>query len=309
MAGKRTRIRSLALCIALGTLVCIALGVPSSGLSDESETEKESFYQQLSRVVIRLEETVPVDRSGRTKTRPVGTAFFVKFDDRTFLVSARHVADRPNDLHARVASRRLDTGETEVMELRIPADAWVFHRQDQKKIRVGSRVHVVAAIDVAAVMIPNLKEGRVIAIEYCPDPCPEGGTQQFADADPEPPEMVLVFGFPADVGFSLLEQRPIGRLGIISMATSEPFLRRQDGLLMDSRVVLVDAPIFGGNSGGPVFQRPENRKPLVLLGLISATNSTLSYAVAEPVSRISEAVEYARKEGEPQPPPTWDKLP
>ena len=184
----------------------------------------------------------------------------------------------------------------------------MFHRQDQKTIRVGGREDVVAAIDVAAVMVPSIKERRIRTIGFCPDPCPEGKTQQFADADPEPPVMVLVFGFPLDLGFSLLEQRPIGRLGMISMAATQRFLRTQ-GKLRDSRVVLVDAPLFPGNSGSPVFQRPELGKRFQLLGLISAANSALSYAVAEPVTRISEAVKYAREEGEPQPAPSWHPRP
>jgi len=43
---------------------------------------------------------------------------------------------------------------------------------------------------------------------------PESESNLLPLEDPVPPQAVLVFGFPLDIGFNLLEQRPFGRLGI-----------------------------------------------------------------------------------------------
>lgn len=302
---KRYRLISL----GAGTVgLCAVLALPAPALSETEDVEDESFYQQITRVIIRLQESVVINRAGATGKQPVGTAFFVYYKGGDYLVSARHVVDRPVDLHAWVPSQRHDTRETDVVELQLPTNAWVFHPGDEVKVKVGQKQEKVAAVDVAVAMVPRIKDRRIRKIGYCPDPCPEGESQQFADADPEPPAMVLVFGFPGDIGFSLLEQRPMGRLGMISMTARQPFLR-VDGMLKDSRVVIVDAPIFPGNSGSPIFRRPELGQPFELLGLISATNVSRSYAIAEPVTRIAEALEHARKAGKPSPSPSWHPLP
>src|SRR6185295_12584936 len=98
---------------------------------------------------------------------------------------------------------------------------------------------------------------------------------------------------PGNLGFLLTEQRPMARLGVVAMVAEEPFVRTESEL-RDQRVLLIDAPSFGGNSGGPVFTYPR-AGPMRLAGLISAMNRSLAYGIAEPVSRIAEAIAAAHQ--------------
>ena len=76
------------------------------------------------------------------------------------------------------------------------------------------------------------------------------------------------------------------------MVAKEPFIRTGK-ILRDDRVFLLDAPIFPGNSGGAVFSfQPFGTSTLI--GLISASQVKLGFAVAEPVSRITETIEHVR---------------
>jgi hypothetical protein len=106
----------------------------------------------------------------------------------------------------------------------------------------------------------------------------------------------LVFGFPGDLGFELAEQRPMARLGVIAMVAGESFLKAR-GEFQDADVRLIDAPIFGGNSGSPVFRYRPLGGLAPLLGLVTHTNIQLDYAVMEPVWRIAQTVEQASKAG------------
>jgi S1-C subfamily serine protease len=252
---------------------------------------EESLYQQFSRAIVRLEEP--------DKHRSLGTGFFVhqKADgDTYFLVTARHVVDPRVDLRARVPTQRIDDGKTDVVELRIPKDAWVYHPAGERTVEFRGKSEKLGAVDVAVAKIPPLQDRRVRAVSYCSGVCPEGVAQQFLDGDALPPAQVLVWGFPGNLGFLLTEQRPMARLGVIAMVAEEPFVRTENEL-RDERVLLIDAPSFGGNSGGPVFTYPR-AGPMRLAGLISAMNRSLAYAIAEPVSRIAEALQTAHESTE-----------
>ena len=113
--------------------------------------------------------------------------------------------------------------------------------------------------------------------------------------DPDPPRAILVFGFPADVGFQLKEQKPLVRLGVVSMKTGREFLKLDSGKFAEERCCLIDARIFGGNSGSPVMNQITitDSQPR-LLGLVKAANARLDFAVMEPVSRIRETLDLAK---------------
>jgi hypothetical protein len=84
----------------------------------EVESEQESFYSQAPRVVIRLEHYANIQYEGTTESEkvniPDGTGFFVHSAHSLFIVTARHVAEKKYDLHARVVVRNILTKKTKL---------------------------------------------------------------------------------------------------------------------------------------------------------------------------------------------------
>jgi len=250
--------------------------------------EKEPLYKQMCRAVVRLEHIQLAQQGGRPAIQfaPQGTAFFVAHSNQLYIVSARHVVNKPHDLQARVESLRNDTNQTEVILLQLPHEKWVFHQNDG-----DADTHPV---DVAVMKIHWIKDRSIKHFLYAPPDATDRKKNQLPLEDPEPPQPILVFGFPSDVGFGLLEQRPLGRLGVVSMKTDKEFLQ-WDGKFGEERCCLIDARIFRGNSGSPVMNqmRITDSKPR-LLGLVSAANNTLDFGIMAPVSRIRETIDRAR---------------
>lgn len=270
----------------LATILSL-VGLAANAEERQDAPADEEYYEQISRVVIRLEDPA----SGA----PRGTAFFsqhTRDNEHYYLITARHVVDPRKDLRARVPSQQEASGRTEVVELRIPADAWIFHPLGRRRTTHGSAPERLYPVDIAVAKVPGIRGRRVRTVGYCPDPCPEGRDHQFLTSDPRPPASVLVWGFPESLGFKLETQRPLARLGIVAMVADEPFIRT-GGVLRDDRVLLIDAPIFPGNSGGPVFLSLPDGEATDLAGMISASNASRNYAVAEPASRVAEAMEHA----------------
>jgi hypothetical protein len=249
---------------------------------------EESLYAQLSRAVVRLEGGRMVERDGEPVVErvPLGTAFFVRSKPDLYVVSARHVVDIPYDLVARVPARQKETGQTEVLWLELPHDKWVYHPE--------SGDAQSSYVDVAAMKIPWIRDRTVRYFRYEPADSNEHDANQFPFTDPQPPEPVLVFGFPASIGFELAEQRPLARFGIVAMNTGKKFLKAR-GKWVDERCSLVDCRMLGGNSGSPVMNqiRVGDAEPRVL-GIAIASNAEYDYGVIEPVSRIRETLDVAR---------------
>lgn len=261
----------------------------------------ESLYSQLNRNVIRLEhyEQVKLEGSNEIITRniPDGTGFFVGtngVDNSLYVVTARHVAELPYDLHARVHCIKTTTGKHENILLRLKRSRWIYHP--------SSGDESARAVDVAVMRLSFPRDREVISFKHDQNNVMAGNIPK---EDPEPPQPVLVFGFPGDIGFELKEQRPIGRFGIISIVAGDRFLRYSDGKYFDKKTYLVDSSIFPGNSGSPVINQvlPILDERIKLLGLVSASNVGMKYAIVEPVSRILEAIEKAKNQ--PLDPETW----
>jgi len=253
--------------------------------------EKESFYSKSNRIIIRLEHSEKIISESSKKTedqyKPDGTAFFVQSGKELYVVTARHVVEKGYDLHAKVRSINLGTGEIEVIFLNLPRNRWVYHpRQGDIDARY---------VDVAVMKINSMMDYQVMTFLYGLDKQKEAKGNQLPLMDPEPPQPVLVFGFPSEIGFELTEQRPLGRLGIISMVAGSKFLT-MEGRFVEERACLVDIDAFPGNSGSPVINQfnlitdPKIR----LLGLLIGTNPRKHYAIIEPVSRIRETLEIAK---------------
>jgi S1-C subfamily serine protease len=249
-----------------------------------AEASKEPFYSQVSGMVVRIEQVLP---GGAIKL--LGTGFFV--DDEkgeTFIVSARHVVDCHCDLRARVPSMVTATGKSEVVELRLPYARWIFHPAAGDK--------QMADTDVAVMRLPGIKDRSIVTFMYCKQDCPKDTYNQLAD-NPSPPDQIVIFGFPLDIGFTLKEPRPMTRVGVVSLISDDPFIYidNPDGSkkLMPGGAYLIDARMFGGNSGGPVIVSNPFQQ-IRLGGLVTATNRSLDYGVATPVSQIAETLDKAK---------------
>jgi hypothetical protein len=260
--------------------------------------EEESFYDQLTRAVIRLEhrEFIQTAQTPPMHQLEIGTAFFARTGNELYVVSARHVVEKKHDFSSRVQLLNVTTGAMAMFRLELPYGNWVYHPNNGDK-----DTHYV---DVAAMKICVPVSHTPKCFGYEPADPNMKEKNQLPPFDAEPPEPILVFGFPDTIGFQLLEQRPMARLGIMSMSAGKEFLKYHIGddpndpnlfKFAEERCCLIDARMFGGNSGSPVMNqiRLGNSKPR-LLGLVTATNRTLDFGVIEPVSRIRETLDIAK---------------
>ena len=117
------------------------------------------------------------------------------------MVTARHVADVGYDLHARVKTKNKVTGKMDVVLLKLPRNRWVYHPVTGDE---NTRY-----VDVAVMRIRYVKDREIVVLRYEPPDSAQKDKSQFSPKDPEPPQGILVFGFPGDIGFDLLEQRPL----------------------------------------------------------------------------------------------------
>jgi hypothetical protein len=262
----------------------LLLGLTSTALAEE---RKEPFYSQIGRTVIRLEHVSETFTEGNTKAisenNPDGTGFFVWSGDRLFLVTARHVVDTNHDTHARVKVFNEVTKTSEILLLNLPRGNWIFHPDN------GDEKTNPVDLAVMKLTVP-VKEGFAGNVRgFVFDPT-NAASNQLPPEDALPPEQVVTFGFPGDVGFQLLEQRPMARLGIISMHTGEKFITVEQRFA-NERCDILDIKAFPGNSGSPVMGATEGTH---LLGVVIASNNS-DIAIMEPVSRIRELLEIARK--------------
>jgi hypothetical protein len=263
------------------------------GLREGEGEEKESFYSKSNRLILRLEhvEKAAPESAGRFKehSKSDGTAFFVQWADELYVVTARHVTERGYELRAKVRIKDLKTGTIKVALLSLPTKRWVYHpNQGDKDTR---------SVDVAAMKINWLEDHQVMTFLYEMEGQKEGRGNQLSLQDPEPPQPILVFGFPSEIGFELTEQRPMGRVGIVSMVAGNKFMK-MEGKYMAERACLIDIGAFPGNSGSPVINQfsLQGEPQIKLLGVLIGTNPKRRYAVMEPVSRVRETLEIARSQ-------------
>jgi hypothetical protein len=244
------------------------------------------LYESLSKSVVRLEyiqtELHGAKQIPDSNRVPDGTGFIVEHNAICYMVAARHVAEAPHPLIARVTFRGPETNEYQILQLYIPHEAWIYHPIDKSDS--------IRYVDVAVAQMPKAISGKVYSRLQ---------ESLLKSSDPVPPTSILVFGFPFELGFKLKFQKPLARSGIIALGTNEPFIV-VDGQYAESKCILIDAPIYPGNSGSPFFSNREIYGKLTLLGLIIATNNKLNYAVGEPVSRIMECLDYAEKNPKPE---------
>jgi len=263
---------------------------------EQEEAEKESFYTQATRAVIRLahyeERRAEGQATATQRVVPDGTGFFVKAPGGLFVVTARHVVESPYDLHARVPTRT-PAGTIVVRELRFPRTRRRLHRD------LG--ITTTWPVDVAAIKVAV---DGIVHFTHCTDDCGRDEHDHLEDVQAEPPDAIMVFAFPADIGLELKESRPMGRQGILALLADDEFIKitqqLPDGSIVSKYAArgafLMDVKVFGGNSGSPIIVGAEHlsRNKLHLLGLVIGTNDTQSFAIGLPVARIREVLDLAK---------------
>ncbi len=269
------------------------------------EATKEPFYQQLVRAVIRLEEHQSICVPGRDwsveRNVTIGTGFFVrdrlpgtanKNVSRFFLVTARHVVENHADIFARVA-----TGESgnDTAVLLLPRKLWVFHP--------GPNPEGTFPIDVAVMRVEYrdfMKAFLHCTEEENPEGCGEGESTgkpplNQLNKPPSVMERAIFFGFPgSDITKEALE--PFARAGVVAYTERNAEFPITGKLAADSDMYFVDAPAFGGNSGGPVLREPLLfRAGVELRDLVTGGHSGgRDYAIITSVTRIRETLVHAR---------------
>ena len=269
------------------------------------EATKEPFYQQLVRAVIRLEEHQSICVPGRDwsveRDVTIGTGFFVrdrlpgtanKGAYRFFLVTARHVVENRADIFARVA-----TGESghDAAVLLLPRKLWVFHP--------GPNPEGTFPIDVAVMRVEH-RDFMKVFLHCTEEENPEGCGEIESTGKPllnqlnNPPsvmERAIFFGFPgSDITKEALE--PFARAGIVAYTERNAGIRIDGRLAADPNMYLVDAPAFGGNSGGPVLRELlPGFAGIELRGLVTGGHvGGRDYTTITSVTRIRETLIHAR---------------
>ncbi len=290
------------------TLALVSLSV-GAALNVSADERQATLYAASIHGVVPIQELQSLCTPGLPQPIQtivtLGTGFYVLLDqsgpNSLWLVTARHVVERHADLlvKARIGS---ETKETAYMVL--PRAKWIFHP--------SPTVQGVMPIDVAVMKVkPPIGS---IAFRYCRGECEEDPTskQRFPndlDTVPEPTDHALFFGYPAgDVVPG--ELPPFVRSGIVAYAEANPYLKI-DGLpLADESVFYIDAPSFGGNSGGPVMREPSLFRPKIqLFGLVTGSNPSRSHTIATSVTKIKETIDHAAKQTSLQAEMSWSKTP
>ena len=254
--------------------------------------DRGSLYTQVPSLVVQL-VSYRQEENDQLCRVPVGTAFFIhttKKLENLYLVTAGHVVDGVDDLYARVPFLMTQTGKRQMVGLHLKQSDWIKHP--------NKGTEKILPIDIAMVGIEKLKGTLASAFLLCEGDCPVGHYNQLTD-DPEPPEDILVYGFPGDIGFQLIEPRPLARKGVVALSAKKgegPYIsmkKNHEERFFNPKVFLMDIDMFPGNSGSPVLRFPLDSYVPYLGGLVTATNLSDRYAIAEPVSYILELLEIA----------------
>lgn len=176
-----------------------------------------------------------------------GSGFFIRTDKKVYLVTAKHVLQR-------------DDGTIRALEIEI------IYQSINPEIKINGRLRVnlaatkptfhktadVALVEIGVVKTTSgIKEFKVLEdIEILersyikPTIVPATGLKLLSDvviaAD------IYVFGYPTSLGLETAKQfdssKPLLRKGIVA------------NVHFPAKTIILDCPVYGGNSGGPVVQ-------------------------------------------------------
>jgi len=270
----RRLLAGLVFCI-LPANAALSKGLPSDG--------------PFERAVIELTHAARNHLKGHHEARTVlnGTAFFLKSGGDLFIVSARHVVEKDYDLRARVRARNRRTGALADFSLRFPRDGWIYHPNE------GNRQ--TRYVDVAVMKIVPIPGHELVSFQY--DDGAAGPPPLFASRL-NVPVPVLVYGFSKNT-MARTALIPAPRLAIVPATAAQCAFRVNGKKFADRKAFLIEAEISPGNSGSPVLAPVPPRlltREMRVIGMVIGTNEEMGWAVVEPVSRIREAIRFARKQ-------------
>lgn len=181
-----------------------------------------------------------------------GSGFFLNLETGTVLVAARHVLfkEGADDLHGVEAEIRSYSkapketgGNIFLLDLgRLQRDGNIKRHttHDVAVIRIGKPIsgdepHVLKLLD--GVTVKELTRSGILGVA-------ENTVKKFEDVLVA--NQVFIFGFPTSIGLKNIPQidyaKPLLRTGIVA-GTNEK-----------ARTILLDCPVYQGNSGGPVLE-------------------------------------------------------
>jgi hypothetical protein len=208
-----------------------------------------------------------------------GTGYFVHTPNNWYVLTAAHVASESFPYTAAI-TLSLDNGDNVNARMILPHEKWEFHPDG------GDKDHL--RVDVAAMKI-RYPGGGLRSFLYCAAKCSNNNEYNQLDADPEPPDVVMTFGFPGTNGMAVGFSRPLGRQGMVAFVDSTSDTISVENKWFDKRGLVIDIPtIAGGASESPVIKMPPFGR-LMLVGVMSASNTNLGggYAIAEPASSLA----------------------
>jgi Trypsin-like peptidase domain len=239
------------LCLSLAIFFpLVGTSIAQSGV----ETEKDpDILHSMRRSTVSI--GIRVDIGGVQKFLTAGSAVIVSLDaTHNCLLTAKHVlVDPEKGYRPTVVYVRLPKDTPQVQEdLGMALPLYDGHGKPLWRGADGA--------DLAVAPVPNLGDAKDVHSVSITN---FGGNEDLFQGAP-----VVVFGYPELLGPDY-QTTPIARNGIVAWTNPEGPL---------THTFLVDANIFNGNSGGPVFHIPNgiNRKgqigvggPINLIGIVS----------------------------------------
>jgi hypothetical protein len=238
--------------------VAMSGGVTTSGSGTSSGSWSDNFRKTTLAV-----GQVTKDEFGLDHFQTGGVAVLISDGrNRFFIATAKHVFDNPSE-HWAPESLQFRGWKDEQTSRYRDFGARIVLRQNGKNLFTASSDFDLAVIPATEELLTRIElDGHKVAVLQPTD---------FADAQTTSDgEDVVVLGFPALVGEEY-QQRALMRSGIVAWTDSSGPTNHE---------FLIDARIFPGNSGGPVFSTPAgvNRDASIstgrvvkLLGLVSKT--------------------------------------
>ncbi len=190
----------------------------------------------------------------------VGTGFLISkkmSNDKStvFLITNKHVLQNKEtgefsqSIAVRFYLKQSGTSDGRIKWVSFP----IFN--NDKKIRDRIFLHPEESVDIAGLIVTDI---LVSHPELEPMSIPESAIltrermeQEVINAG----ENVFILGYPAGI-FSSANFLPLVKSGIISSATNEDLLLTLEKTTIKGKIFLVEAALFGGNSGGPVLIKP-----------------------------------------------------